>query len=155
MRKEAFEMELVKWRPRRYAPVAPYDFDRVFDRMLQNWAGPASKQEFDWNPSIDVSESDEEIVVKAEVPGVSPEDIDISIDDNNLVISGEKKQESEEKDRNYYRVERSYGSFRRSLALPSGADVENIKASSRDGILSIVIPKSNDRKSRKIEIEAS
>lgn len=88
-------MELVRWRPRRYGPVAPYDFDRAFDRLLQNWAGPASLPEFDWNPSID---------------------------DNNLVISGEKKQESEEKDKNknknknYYRVERSYGSFRRSLA---------------------------------------
>jgi len=148
-------MELVRWRPRRYAPVVPYDFDRVFDRMMQNWAGPASMPELDWNPSIDVSESDEEIVVRAEVPGVSPEDIDISVDDNNLIVSGEKKQESEEKDRNYYRVERSYGSFRRSLALPPGADVDNIKASSKDGVLSVVIPKSSDRKSRKIEVEAS
>jgi len=148
-------MELVRWRPRRYGPVAPYDFDRAFDRLLQNWAGPASLPEFDWNPSIDVSESDDEIVVRAEIPGVSPEDVDISIDDNNLVISGEKKQESEEKDKNCYRVERSYGSFRRSLALPSGADVDNIKASSRDGVLSIVIPKSEDRKSRKIEIKAN
>ena len=148
-------MELVRWRPRRYAPVAPYDLDRVFDRLMQNWAGQASMPEFDWSPSIDVSESDEEIVVKAEVPGVNPEDIDISVDDNNLVISGEKRQESEEKDRNYYRVERSYGSFRRSLPLPSGADVDSIKASSKDGILSVVIPKSSDRKSRRIEIEAS
>ena len=148
-------MELVRWRPRRYAPVAPYDFDRVFDRLIQNWAGPASMPELDWNPSIDVSESDEVIVVKAEVPGVSPEDIDISLDDNNLIISGEKKQESEEKERNYYRVERSYGSFRRSIALPSAADVDSIKASSKDGILSIVIPKSDERKNRKIEIEAN
>ena len=148
-------MELVRWRPRQYAPVAPYDLDRVFNRLMRSCASPVSMSELDWNPSVDVSESDDEIVVKAEIPGVSPEDMEISIDDNHLIISGEKKQESEVKDKNYYRVERSYGSFRRSLALPSGADVDSIKASSKDGVLSVCIPKSNDRKSRKIEIEAS
>ena len=147
-------MELVRWRPRRYVSGVPFDVDRVFDNLMWNWASPVSHPSFDWNPSIDVSESDEEIVVNAEIPGVGLEDIDISIDGNNLIISGEKKQESEEKDRNCYCVERSYGLFRRSLALPSGVDVENIKASSRNGVLSVRVPKSNDRKSRKIEIEA-
>ena len=147
-------MELVKWRPRRYVPAVPFDVDRVFDNLMRNWASPVSFSEFDWNPSIDVSESDEEIVVNAEIPGVGLEDIDISVDGNSLIISGEKRQESEEKDRNSYCVERSYGSFRRSLALPSGVDIENIKASSKDGVLSVRIPKSEDRKSRRIEIEA-
>ena len=148
-------MELVRWKPRRYVPAVSDDLDRAFDRLMRNWVSPVSFSEFDWNPSIDVSESDNEIVVKAEVPGVSIEDIDISIDGNNLVISGEKKQESEEQGRNYYRAERSYGSFRRSFVLPPGADVENVKASSKDGVLSIVVPKGDDRKSRKVEIEAS
>jgi len=146
-------MELVRWRPRRYVPAVSDDIDRAFDRLMRNWVSPVSFSELDWNPSIDVSESDDEIVVKAEIPGVPVEDIDISVDDNNLVISGEKKQESEEQGKNYYRAERSYGSFRRSFALPSGADVESVKASSKDGVLSIVIPKSDERKSRKIEIE--
>ena len=148
-------MELVRWRPRRYAPAVPYDIDRAFDKLMRSWASPASHPSLDWNPSIDVSESDDEIAVKVEIPGVSPEDLDISIDDNLLIISGEKKQESEVEDQNYCCVERSYGSFRRSLALPSGADVDSIKASSKDGVLSILIPKSDDRKSRKIEIEAN
>lgn len=148
-------MELVRWRPRRDLPSAYGDIDSVFDRLMQNWMRPVSFSEFSWNPSIDVSESDDEIVVKAEVPGVAPEEIDISVDDNHLVISGEKKQESEEKEKNYYRVERSYGSFRRSVALPSGVDVEKIKASSKDGVLSVSIPKGAGQKSRKIEIEAS
>jgi len=146
-------MELVRWRPRRYVPAVSDDIDRAFDRLMRNWVSPVSFSELDWNPSIDVSESDDEIVVKAEIPGVPVEDIDISVDDNNLVISGEKKQESEEQGKNYYRAERSYGSFGRSFALPSGADVESVKASSKDGVLSIVIPKSDERKSRKIEIE--
>jgi HSP20 family protein len=147
-------MELVRWRPRRYVPAVSGDIESAVDRMMRGWVSPVSFSEFDWNPSIDVSESDNEIVVKAEIPGVSPEDVDISVDANNLIISGEKKQESEESGRNYYRAERCYGSFRRSFALPVGADVENIKASSKDGVLSIVIPKGEDKKSRKIEIEA-
>jgi HSP20 family protein len=148
-------MELVRWRPRAYVPASPRDFEQMFDRLMRSWASPVSVSEFDWNPSVDVSESDDEIVVKAEIPGVSPQDVDISVDDNHLIISGEKRQESEEKEQNYYRVERCYGSFRRSLALPSGADVDNIKASSKDGVLSIHIPKVESKKSRKIEIEAS
>ena len=148
-------MELVRWRPRRYAPAVPYDIDRAFDRLMRGWVSPASFSESGWNPSVDVSESNDEIIVKVEIPGVSPEDVDISIDDNHLIISGEKKQEAEVKDRNYCCVERPYGSFRRSLALPSAAEVDNIKASSKDGVLSIVIPKSDDRQSRKIEIESN
>jgi HSP20 family protein len=148
-------MELVRWRPRRYVPAVPYDIDRAFDRLMRSWVSPASDPSFDWNPSVAVSESDDEIIVKVEIPGISAENVDISVDDNHLIISGEKRQEVEEKDRSYCCVERSYGSFRRSLALPSGAKVDSIKASSRDGVLSILIPKSDDRKSRKIEIESN
>lgn len=148
-------MELVRWRPRRYVPAVPYDIDRAFDRLMRGWVNPVSDPSFDWDPSVDVSESDDEIIVKIEIPGVSDEDVDISVDDNHLIISGEKRQEVEEKGRSYCCVERSYGSFRRSLALPSGAKVDSIKASPRDGVLSIVIPKSDDRKSRKIEIESN
>ncbi len=147
-------MELVRWRPRRYAPVAPYDLDQAFDRLMRSWASPVSFSELDWSPSIDVSETDGEIVVKAEIPGVSPEDVDISIEDNHLIVSGEKRQESRDENRNYYRLERSYGSFRRSIALPPGADADNVKASCKEGILSIVIPKGENGKSRRIEIEA-
>ena len=145
-------MELVRWRPRSYVPSVSNEIDRAFDRMVRNWVSPVSFSEFDWNPVIDVSESDNDFVVKAEVPGVDAKDVDISIDNNNLIISGEKKQEQEEKDRNYYRLERSYGSFRRSFALPADVDVERIKASSKDGVISIVIPKSGEKKSRKARL---
>ncbi|MBN2565862.1 MAG: Hsp20/alpha crystallin family protein [Candidatus Eisenbacteria bacterium] len=147
-------MELVRWRPRSYVPSVSNEIDRAFDRMVRNWVSPVSFSESDWNPSIDVSESENEIVVKAEVPGVDPGDVEISVDSNNLIISGEKRQEEEEKDRNYYRLERSYGSFRRSFALPADVDVDKIKASSKDGVISVVIPKSGERKSKKVKIEA-
>jgi HSP20 family protein len=147
-------MELVRWRPRRYVPSVSDDIDRAFDRMIRNWVSPVSFSEFDWNPSIDVSESENDIVVKAELPGVDSKDVEISVDNNNLIISGEKRQEEEEKDRNYYRLERSYGSFRRSFALPPDVDVDKIRASSKDGVISVVIPKSGEKKSKKVEIEA-
>jgi HSP20 family protein len=146
-------MELVRWRPRNYIPSASNEIDRAFDRMVRNWVSPVSFSEFDWNPSIDVSESENDFVVKAEIPGVDPKDVEISVDNNNLIISGEKKQEQEEKERNYYRLERSYGSFRRSFALPADVDVDKIKASSRDGVISVVIPKSGEKKSKKVSID--
>lgn len=146
-------MELVRWRPRRYLPRASSDIDRVFDSLFRDWAAPVALSQLGWSPSIDVSESDSEIVVKAEVPGVDASEIEINVDGNELIISGEKKQEEEEKGKDYYRVERSYGSFRRSLVLPSSADVSSVKASSKDGVLSVVIPKREEAKSKKVEIE--
>jgi HSP20 family protein len=146
-------MELVRWRPRRYVPAVSSDIDRVFDGLMRGWVNPGSLSEGSWNPSIDVSERDGEIVVSAEVPGIDPKDIEISVEDNRLIISGEKRQEAEENGKNYYRVERVYGSFKRSFALPSSADVENVKASSKDGVLSVSIPKRQDEESKKVEIE--
>jgi HSP20 family protein len=146
-------MQVVRWSPRRYVPTASNELERAFDTMLKNWASPVS--EFDWNPSIDVSESDKDFVVKADIPGVDPKDVDISIDNNSLVISGEKRQEEEEKGRNYYRLERSYGTFRRTFVLPSDAEVDKVKASSKDGVVTITIPKSAVSASKKVEIETS
>lgn len=146
-------MELVRWRPRGDAPVVQDDIDRAFDRLLRNWWSPAAFSEFDWNPSVDIAETESEIVVKADVPGVSRDDIDITVDNNQLIISGEKKHETEEKEKNYYRMERRYGSFRRVFALPSTADTDKIKAGYDKGVLTVTIPKAEVAKGRKVEIE--
>lgn len=146
-------MELVRWRPRKAVPSVYGDVDRMFDSLLRGWMAPASLSESGWSPSIDISESDSELVVSAEVPGVKPEDIDIEIDDSKLVVSGEKRQENEEKGDNYYRVERSYGSFKRVFALPPNVDSSSVKASSKDGVLRISIPKSEVAAQKKVEIE--
>lgn len=146
-------MELVRWRPRRAVPGVYGDVDRMFDNLLRGWMAPGSLSESGWSPSIDISENDSELVVSAEVPGVKPEDIEIEIDDSRLVISGEKKQENEEKGDNYYRVERSYGSFRRVFSLPPNVDSSSVKASSKDGVLRVSIPKSAVEPQKKVEIE--
>ncbi len=145
-------MELVKWRPRRDVMSVHDELDRAMDRLLRSWVPAGSYSEFDWNPRVDIAESDSEFVVKAEVPGVARDDIGIDLVDGNLVIQGEKKQASEEEGRNFYRVERSYGSFKRVFALPSRVDIEKVSASYDDGVLSVVIPKVGEAKSRRIEI---
>ena len=146
-------MELVRWRPRRDLPALPDDVDRAFDRMLRSWMGPVSFSEFNWHPTVDVGETNDEVVVKAEMPGMSKDDIEINVEDNQLTLSGEKKQEQEQKDTNYYRVERSYGAFRRIFTLPARVDVSKVKATYQNGVLTVRVPKSEAAKARKIEID--
>jgi len=148
-------MELVRWRPRRDLPVPQEDVDRAFERIFRTWMGPVSFSEFSWNPTVDVAETSDEVVVKAEMPGMSKDDIDITVEDNQLILSGEKKQEQEEKDSNYYRVERSYGAFRRIFTLPARVDVATVKATYQDGVLTVRVPKAEAAKAKKIEIESN
>ncbi len=106
-----------------------------------------------WFPSVDISEGKEEFVVNVELPGVSKNDVKITLHENVLTISGEKKHESESKDRNYHRVERSFGSFSRSFRMPSLVKGDKIDARYKDGILTINLPKAEEAKSKEIEIK--
>jgi len=104
-------------------------------------------------PALDIAESDNEFIVKAEIPGCKPEDIDISVHGNVLTIKGEKKQEEEKKEKGYYHVERSYGSFRRDLTLAAEVDTAKIQAECRDGVITITLPKSEKAKPTKIKVK--
>ena len=148
-------MELVRWRPRRHLPIARDDMDRAIDRLMRQWASPFSFSETGWNPSVDVIETDDEIVVKAEIPGVNRDDIDLTVENDRMTISGEKRQEREEKGDNHFLMERSYGSFRRMFVLPPRANTENVTASYKDGILTVTIPKAEATKGKKVDIEAN
>ncbi|MGV3483722.1 MAG: Hsp20/alpha crystallin family protein [Planctomycetaceae bacterium] len=105
--------------------------------------------------SLDLSETDNEITVRLDLPGVDAKEIDIQINGNLLTVAGERKEEKEEKDKLYHRVERRYGSFSRSVSLPCAVDQEQVDAQYCDGVLSIKLPKSDIAKSRKIEIKTS
>ena len=107
-----------------------------------------------WVPSVDVSETADKIVVKAEIPGIDSKDIDISLSGDVLTIKGEKKSEREEKEENYHLVERSYGSFTRSLRLPVGVEADKIEASYKQGVLTVTCPKKEEVKAKPIEIKA-
>jgi HSP20 family protein len=105
-----------------------------------------------WPPAVDMFERDNEVVVRAEIPDMSKEDIDISVLGNTLTIQGERKAEEEVKEDDYYCREHSYGKFQRDITLPQGVDAENIKASYKNGILEVVLPKTEEAKPKKIEV---
>jgi len=128
------------------------DLDSFFDLFLEDW--PLAERESQWWPSVDVVETEDKITVKAEIPGVEPEDLDVSLVGDTLTIKGRKKHESEEKDekRSFHRVERSYGSFVRSFRLPAEVKPDKVAAVYKDGILTMDLPKSEQAKARKIEI---
>lgn len=107
----------------------------------------------EWAPSLDVSETKDNIAVKAEVPGMDAKDIDISLANDVLTVKGEKKQQKEEKDENYHRVERSYGAFSRSIRLPREVQSDKIKANYKNGVLKITLPKSEEAKKKEIKIK--
>jgi HSP20 family protein len=125
---------------------------RFFDGFFDEFGLPEMADEKQWLPKVDVSETDDHVIVKAEVPGMDKKNINITMSDGILTIQGEKKQEKEEEKENYRFVERRYGSFSRSLRVPNGVDADKIEAGYKDGVLKVVIPKSEAEKSRKIEI---
>ncbi len=145
-------MALVRWEP---TLKTLSDLRNEMDRIFETFFGerfPAFKEEFTFTPAIEVSETDNEIIVKAAVPGVDKKDLNISILDNNLIIKGEVKKEKEEKKKNYYKQEIAYGSFSRTIPLPAEVKVDEVKASMKNGVVTITIPKSEKAKAKEITI---
>jgi HSP20 family protein len=105
-----------------------------------------------WAPSVDIFETEKELVLTAEVPGIDEKDIEIKIEDATLTLKGERKFEKETKEENYHRIERSYGSFYRAFALPGSIDPEKIQATHENGVLKITMPKKTERPPRKVKI---
>jgi HSP20 family protein len=130
------------------------EMERLYDRSFDLRRFRRFTDEGEWMPSVDFSETAKEIIVNAEIPGVEAREIDVNVKGNVLTIKGERKREHEEKDENSHRLERSYGSFYRSLRLPSEVDTEKIKASHEKGVLRITIPKTKKEAGKKIEISA-
>lgn len=139
--------------PWRGMDVLRQEMERVFDRFFEpRWdefeAGGA------WAPKLDVSETKDAYMVKAEIPGVDQKDLSVSLQNQILTIKGEKHQEKEEKDEKYHRVERSWGEFTRAIALPGAADTEKVNATFKDGVLTITLPKTPAAKGTTIPVKA-
>src|SRR4030043_1330547 len=151
--------ELTTWKPvREMGPFKDFErmrreMDRLWDSFFEGGLRKRTEGTGEWLPSLDVAETKNEIVVKAEVAGMDPKDIDISLSDGVLTIKGEKKQEKEEKEADYHLVERSYGSFTRSIRLPKEVQNDKISASYKDGILKVTLPKSEEAKKKEIKIK--
>jgi HSP20 family protein len=143
--------ELMEWRPFREISRLRREMDRLWD----DYFGPGRRglQPMEFAPAVDIKETDAQIVVKAEVPGIEAKDINISLTGDVLTIKGEKKAEREEKEENYHLVERNYGSFSRSLTLPAAVDVDKIEAKYDKGVLTVTCPKKEEAKPKSIEIK--
>lgn len=154
-------MTLMRWRPR--YQLSPFralrDLESEFARLFGDWGGwperlhPAGLLENEWAPRVDVYQTDNNIVVKADAPGLTKGDFDISVTDNHLTIRGERKKETEVKEEDYHRVERLYGTFERTFHLPPTADTTKIDAAYRDGVLVVTIPNKPEAKPKQIEVE--
>lgn len=147
------ERDLSTWSPFRDLINMQREVGRVFDNLFSDNEGSLVVSE--WSPRVDITEHADSYVIKAEMPGVNKNDVKITLHENVLSIRGEKKQEKEEKDANYHRVERSYGTFERQFALPTGVKSDKIDASYKDGILTIMLPKVEEAQPKEIEVKLS
>ena len=149
-------MTLVRWDPFR-------ELEEVSDRLNRMFARPAASRTAgketmivaDWTPSVDISETDVEYQIKAEIPDVKKEDVKVTLEDGVLTIQGQRKQEKEDKGTKYHRIERSYGSFVRTFSLPDVIDDAKVKAEFKDGVLNLHLPKSEKAKPRAIEVKVA
>jgi len=145
-------MSLRRWRPMRDLVGMREEMNRLFDDFFTGWPERRGLMEGEWAPSVDVAEADTEVVVTAELPGVKQEDVEVTITNDILTLKGEKKEEKEIKKENYHRVERSYGSFQRSISLPAGVQGDKAKAGYKDGVLKVTVPKAEAAKPKQIKI---
>jgi HSP20 family protein len=132
--------------------VLQRDMNRMFDDFFRGFdTFPVGRLEGGWgvfNPTVDIKENEKEITIKAELPGMEEKDIEVSLANDVLTIQGEKKEEKEEKDKEYYYAERSFGSFRRVLPLPAGVNAQKAEASFKKGVLTITVSKTEEAKDK-------
>jgi HSP20 family protein len=147
-------MALIRWEPARELGTIQSEMNRLFNSFFDTptSAGGNGGALRRWIPAMDLVETEADFVLRADLPGLSEKDVNIELEDNVLTISGERKAEHEENREGYYRVERSYGSFRRSLTLPDGVEPEAVKATFDRGVLEVRVPKPEQRKPRKVAI---
>jgi HSP20 family protein len=146
-------MAIVRWEPLRELSSLQNEMNRLFNTAFDTPATPGNGGTLRrWVPAMDLVETDDDFVLRADLPGMSQEDVKIELEDNVLTVAGERKSEHEVKQQGYYRVERAFGSFSRSLTLPKGVDAGAVRANFDKGVLEIRIPKPEERKPRRIEI---
>lgn len=146
-------MNLVRWNPWREMPAVNNRFSRFFDDpFFAMGRMDAADDAGLWNPAIDLYETDDHFVIKAELPGVDKKDIKVDLKDRVLTLAGERSYDNEVKEENYYRQERSYGRFQRSFSLPAEVDSDTITAELKDGVLRIEVPKPADKKAKQVTV---
>lgn len=146
-------MQVERWEPFRELAGLQEEMNRLFGQIFGRAPAGRPVTEGLWMPLVDVEETKDQFVVKAELPGMKKDDVKITVVGNELVISGERRQEEVTGDRTYHRMERSYGKFRRAMALPTEIESSNVSASYVDGVLEVILPKSEKTKPREVSID--
>lgn len=145
-------MKLIPYRRRFAFPLA--DFQGTVNHLFNRFCHEQDEPHYPWVPAIDMAQTDDVLIVKAEVPGLRAEDIELSVQDGTLSISGDKKDTAEQSDEHYYHVERRYGNFHRTIPLPSDVDASEIEAECADGVLTITLPKAEETKPHRIAVKS-
>ena len=146
-------MALARWTPRGDLQSFQDEMNRMFNQFFQGGTGEeAGWGVRTWAPPVDIYETDDALILKAELPGVSKDDVSIEIHQNTLILRGQRKHEAEVKEDQYHRVERAYGTFQRSFTLPTLVDQEHVQATYKDGVLELRLPKSEAAKPKRIAI---
>lgn len=151
-------MALVRWDPFLELEEVSARLNRMFARPVTTPSNGNGKEALivaDWTPSVDISETDGEYQIKAEIPDVKKEDVKVTLEDGVLTIQGERKYEKEEKGKKFHRIERSYGSFARTFSVPDVIEAEKVKAEFKDGVLNLHLPKSEKAKPKAIEVKVA
>ena len=144
------EKRMKIWEPFKELVTMRDDMDHLFDAFFGR---QTQGLEDLWKPAVDIEENNGNLLVKAEIPGMNKEDIKVSVKDDMLTISGERKRENETKEKTFHRIERCYGQFRRMIRLPAEVDADNVKATYKDGVLHVTMPKPESTKPKQIEVE--
>jgi len=145
---------IIRWEPYRELGTLRDRMDRLFDQFSgRNWGTDEGLTAGMWNPPVDVYESNDNIILKVDLPEVNQDDVDISVQGNTLTIRGERKRENEVQEKDYYRMERSYGTFMRSFSLPNTVDAEKIDANFSQGVLKVTLPKREESKPKQIKVK--
>jgi HSP20 family protein len=146
-------MAIVRWEPLRELSSLQNEMNRLFNTAFDTPTTPGNGATIlRWVPAMDLVETADDFVLRADLPGLTQDDVKIELEDSTLTVSGERKSERTDKHEGYYRVERAFGSFSRSLTLPKGVDADAVKANFDNGVLEIHIPKPEERKPRRIAI---
>jgi len=146
-------MAILRWEPVRDPLAGQREFDRLFREAFPAFFGGSEPSTRTWAPPVDIYENADNIVLKAELPGIDPQDVDIRVEENTLYLKGERRFEKEVKEESYHRVERTYGSFARSFSLPSSIAADKVVAEYKDGVLTLTLPKREEAKPTTIKID--
>lgn len=148
-------MSIVRWEPFRDLLTTQDRFNRLFNHTFSQVFGEEDGKLGTWSPAVDIFETEQNVVLKAELPGIDPKDVEVRVENNTLFLKGQRKFESEVKEENYHRIERSYGSFTRTFALPGTVNAENVSADYKGGVLTLTMPKREEAKPKTIKINIS